>query len=165
MSKAMVNAIHTEGNRVETKPIEGPISFPPVNLNRIIVPHYDALVLTLCINGFDVHKVLVDPGSAMDLLQLPAFRQMKLSSNMLNSAGRILSGFNGATTVTLGDVTLLVKSRPVTQKILFLVVEDLGPYNAIVGRTWLHYMKAIPSTYHQTINYLTSMGQVDLLSN
>ena len=72
------------------------------------MPHYDALVLTLYINGFDVHRVLVGPGSATDLLQLPAFRQMKLSSEMLNSARRILSGFNGETTGTLGDVAFLV---------------------------------------------------------
>ena len=60
--------------------VDDPISFPPVNSNRVIMPHYDALVLTLCISGFDVHRVLVDPGSAVDLLQLPAFNQMKLSS-------------------------------------------------------------------------------------
>ena len=136
--------------------MDGPISFPPVNSNRAIVPHYDALVLTLCINGFDVHRVLVDPGSVADLLQLLAFTQMKLSSDMLNSAGRILSGFNGVTTTTLGDVTLLVKARPVTQWVVFSVVKDLGPYNAIVGRTWLHSMKAMSSTYHQMVSYLTS---------
>ena len=96
------------------------------------MPHYDALVLTLCINGFDVHRVLVCPGNAVDLLQLPAFKQMKLSLGMLNSAGRILSGFNGATTVTLGDVALLVKEEPVTQQVLFSIIEDLGPYNAIM---------------------------------
>ena len=85
--KDRVNVVHTSGSREETKPIDGPISFPPVNLNKVIVPHYDALVLTLCINGFDVHRVLVDPGSAADLLQLPAFNQMKLSPLMLNLAG------------------------------------------------------------------------------
>ena len=78
------------------------------------MPHYDALVLTLYINSFDVHRVLVDLGNAVDLLQLPAFRQMKLSSDMLNSTGRILSGFNKATIVTLGDVALLFKLRPST---------------------------------------------------
>ena len=26
------------------------------------MPHYDALVITLCINGFDVHRVSMDPG-------------------------------------------------------------------------------------------------------
>ena len=66
--------------------IDGFISFPLVNPNRVIVPHYDTLVLTLCISGFDVHRVLVDPGSATDLLQLPSFNQMKLFSRMLNSA-------------------------------------------------------------------------------
>ena len=57
-----------------------------VNVIHIVL-HYDALVLILCINGFDVHRVLVDPGSVVDLLQQPAFRQMKLSSKMLNLAG------------------------------------------------------------------------------
>ena len=84
--KARVNVVHTEISQGEAEPIYDPISFPSVNSNRFIMPHYDALVLTLCINGFDVHRVLVDPGSAMDLLQLPTFIQMNLSSNMLNSA-------------------------------------------------------------------------------
>ena len=59
---------------------------------------------------------------------------MKLSLGMLNSVEGIIFGFNGATTVTLGDVALLVKSRPVTQQVLFSIVKDLGPYNAILGR-------------------------------
>ena len=79
-----MNAIHMGSSRVGTEPIDGPISFPSVNPNRVIVAHYDALVLTLCINGFDVHRVPVDPGNATDLLQLPAFKQMKLSSGMVN---------------------------------------------------------------------------------
>ena len=82
--KARVNAIHMGGNLEETKPIDGPVSFPPVNPNRVIMPHYDALVLTLCISDFDVHRVFVEPGSATYLLQLPAFNQMKLFSRMLN---------------------------------------------------------------------------------
>ena len=77
----------------------------------------------------------MDPGNAANLLQLPTFSQMKLSPGMLNSDERILSSFNGATTTTLGDVTLPVKAGPVTQRVFFSIVEALGPYNAIVGRT------------------------------
>ena len=112
-----------------------------------------------------MHRVLVNPGSATDLLQLPAFRQMNISLDRLSSAGRIMSGFNGATTVTMGDITLPVRVGPMVQQVMFLVVEDLVPYNAIVGRSWLHAMKVVPSTYHQMISYLTSDGQVDLLSS
>ena len=132
--KARANVIHIESGQ-EAEPIDGPISFAPINPNKVIVPHYDALVLTLCINGFDVHRVLVDPGSVADLLQLLAFTQMKLSSHMLNSVGRILSAFNRATMTTLGDVTLPVKAELVTHRVLFSIIEDLGPYNTIVGRT------------------------------
>ena len=85
-------------------------------------------------NGFDVHKVLVDPGSVADLLQLPAFKQMKLSLGVLNLVGRILFGFNGATTVTRGDVELPIKVGPVTQQVFISVIEDLGPYNSITER-------------------------------
>ena len=63
-----MNAIHTTSSQGEVEPVDGLISFPSVNPSRVIVPHYDALVLTLCINGFDVHRVLVNPGSARDLL-------------------------------------------------------------------------------------------------
>ena len=106
----------------------------------------------------------MDPSSVTNLLQLPAFTQMKLSLDMLNLARRIFFGFNEATTTTLGDVTLPVKAGSVTQWVLFSIVEDLGPYNAIVGRTWLHSMKVVPSKYHQMVSYLKTVRQVDLLS-
>ena len=79
-----------------------------------------------------MHRVLVDLGNAVELLHLPAFRQMKVPLNHLSSAGRVLSGFNWAT-LTMGDIALFVKAGPVTQQVLFSVVKDLGPYNAIVG--------------------------------
>ena len=109
--------------------------------------------------------MLVDPSSAADLLQLPAFRQMQVLLDELSSVGRILSGFNGATTLTMGDIALPVKAGPVTQQVLFSMIKDLGSYNAIVGRAWLHAMKAVPSTYHQMISYLTSVRHIDLLSS
>ena len=160
--RARVNTIITLESSTSVQPIDDLISFPPINLARVITPHYDALILTLCINNFDVHRVLVDPGSVVELLHLPAFKQMKVPLIHLSLAGRVLYGFNGATTLMVGDIALSVKAGPVTQQVLFSVVEDLGPYNAVVGRTWLHAMKAIPSTYRQTISYLTASGQVDL---
>ena len=160
--KARVNTISNRGDVPTVQSVDGPISFPPINPTRVITPHYDALVLIVCINDFDVHRVLIDPGNAADLLHLPTFNQMKVPIDHLHSAGRVLSGFNGATTLSVGDITFSVKAGPITQQVLFSVVEDLGPYNAILIRAWLHAMKAIPSTYHQTISYLTESGQVDL---
>ena len=133
-AQARVKTIHIPNSSIATQPIDGLISFPPVNLSRVITLHHDALVLTLCINDFNVHRVLVDPGSAIDLLQLAAFRHMNISFNRLCSTDRILSRFNGATIVMMGDIAFLIKAGPVVQHALFSIVKDLGPYNAIVGR-------------------------------
>ena len=160
--RARVNTISDQGNVPTVLPVDGSISFQPINPTRVITPHYDALVLTVCINNFDVHRALIDPGNAADLLHLPAFKQMRVPIDHLHSVGRVLSSFNGVTTPSIGDVTFSVKAGPVTQQVLFSMVEDLGPYNAILGRAWLHSMKAVPSTYHQTISCLTESGQVDL---
>ena len=159
--RSRVNTVSDRGDIAAVLLVDGPISFPPINPTRVITSHYDALILTVCINSFDVHRVLVDPGSAVDLLHLPAFKQMRVPIDPLHSAGRVLSGFNGATTLSVGDITFSIKAGPVTQQVLFSLVEDLGPYNAILGRAWLHAMKAVPSTYHQIISYLTETGQVD----
>ena len=131
--RARVNTISTIESSTTVQPIDSPISFPLINPTWVITPHYDALILTLCINNFDVHRVLVDSGNAAELLHLPAFMQMKVPFSHLSSADRDLSGFNGSTTLTVGDIDLFVKAGPVTQQVLFSVVDDLGPYNAIVG--------------------------------
>ena len=74
--RARVNVISNRGDIPAVLPVDSSISFPPINPTRVITPHYDALVLTVCINSFDVHRVLIDPGSATDLLHLPAFKNM-----------------------------------------------------------------------------------------
>ena len=157
-ARARVNTIHVPDSSRAIQPIDGHISFPHFNPSRVITPHHDALILTLCINDFDVQRVLVDPGSAAYLLQLPAFRQMNISFNRMSSASRILSGCNRATIVTMGNIALPVKAGPLVHHVLFSIVEDLGPYSAIVGRAWMHAMKVVPLTYHKMISYLTSVG-------
>ncbi|RVW17408.1 hypothetical protein CK203_094157 [Vitis vinifera] len=79
----------------------------------------------------------------------------------LENPGRILSGFNGSSTTSLGDIILPVQLASHSQRAI-LVVQELSPFNVILGRTWLHYMKAIPSTYHQMVSFLTNEGQTDL---
>ena len=112
--RARVNTVSNRGEITAFLSVDGLISFPPINPTRVITPHYDALILTVCINNFDVHRVLVDPRSVADLLHLPAFKQMRVPIDHLHSIGRVLSGFNGATTLSVGDITFSVKAGPVT---------------------------------------------------
>lgn len=131
----------------------------------MILQHEDALVLTLGVNSFDVRKILINPGSSADLLQMSAYRQMEYSLSALENLGRILTSFNGASTVSLGDVILPNQAGLITLNVRFSVVKDLSPYNAFMWQVWLHKMKVILSTYHEMVSYLTEAGQMDLLSS
>ena len=111
---------------------------------------------------FVVRRILVDLGSSTDLLQASIISHMGRELSGLENLGRILFGFNGAVTTSLGDIVLPVQVGPVTLNVQFSVVQDLSPFNAILGRTWLHYMKFILSTYHQMVSFLTEDGQIDL---
>ncbi|RVW24704.1 hypothetical protein CK203_082172 [Vitis vinifera] len=102
------------------------------------------------------------PGSSADLVQASVVGHMGHSLAGLESPGRILSGFNESSTTSLGDIILSVQAGPVTLNVQFSVVQELSHFNVILGRTWLHYMKAIPSTYHQMVSFLTNEGQTDL---
>ncbi|RVW37157.1 hypothetical protein CK203_111746 [Vitis vinifera] len=144
------------------RPIDGTIIFPPVDPTRTLQPHRDAFILSLEIGDFDVRRILVDPGSSADLVQASVVSHMGHSLTGLENLGRILSGFNGSSTTSLGDIVLPVQAGPVTLNVQFSVVQELSPFNIILGRTWLHYMKAIPSTYHQMVSFLTNDGQIDL---
>ena len=75
--------------------MDGIITFPPVNSNRVLQPHEDALVLTLGINGFDVRRILVDLGSSVDLLQMSSYKQMRLLPIALENPKQILFGSMG----------------------------------------------------------------------
>ena len=139
-------------------PVDNTITFPPINVNRVLQLHEDALILTLGVSGFDVLKIIVDSSSLDDLLQMSVNRQMGYSPSNLENPGHLLSIFNGATTTSLGDVVLPIQVDPITLSVRFSMVDNLSPYNSIIGCVWLHKMKFIPSTYHQMVSYLIEEG-------
>ena len=157
-----INSIRPGQTGEGPRPIDGTIIFPPVDPTWTLQPHRNALILSLEIGDFDVRRILVDPGSSADLVQASVVGHMGHSLIGLENPGRVLSGFNGSSTTSLGDIILPVQASPVTLKVQFSVAQELSPFNVILGRTWLHYMKVIPSTYHQMVSFLTDEGQIDL---
>ena len=101
------------------RPIDGTIIFPPVDPTRILQPHRDALIMSLEIGDFDVRRILVDLGSSVDLVQASVISHMGHSLTGLENPGQILSGFNGSSTTSLGDIVLPVQAGPVTLNVQF----------------------------------------------
>ena len=45
--------------------------------------HDDPLVIMLRVEEFNIHRVLIDNGSSVDIIYLPAFQQMKLDKKRI----------------------------------------------------------------------------------
>lgn len=135
------------------------ISFTRKDLEGIQHPHTDALIITVGIGKrFDVKRVLVDRGSAADILYYDLFRKLGLSEQHLTPAATLLVGFNSQPEWPLGRIVLPVVAGTKTLQIEFLVINTPSPYNTILGCPWIHQMEAVPSTYHQLIRFPTEHG-------
>ncbi|XP_075636560.1 uncharacterized protein LOC142608764 [Castanea sativa] len=58
-------------------------------------PHDDALVVTICIGGYDVKRVLVDDGSGAEIMYPDLFNGLKLKEEDLEKYDSPLVGFDG----------------------------------------------------------------------
>jgi len=70
--------------------------------------------------------------------------------------------FDGNEMHSLGTLLLPIRANPYNVIMEFYVVGVESPHNAIFKRSWLHMMKAVPSTYHQLVRYPTPTGTTDI---
>uniref|UniRef100_A0A2N9GX46 Uncharacterized protein n=1 Tax=Fagus sylvatica TaxID=28930 RepID=A0A2N9GX46_FAGSY len=71
-------------------------------------------------------------------------------------------GFTGESTIPMGKTILPVLAGPISLQTEFIVIRGSSPYNAIMGRDWLHRMKAVPSTLHPKLRFPTEDGVMEV---
>ena len=125
-----------------------------------IQPHDDALVIILRIGGYDVKRVMVDLGSAAEIMYPDLFKGLNLRTEDLTPYNSPLVSFEGKVIIPKGQIRLPVQTGSETVKVDFIVVDAYSPYTAIVARPWLHTLGAISSTLHQKIKY-PSGGKIE----
>ncbi|XP_072081062.1 uncharacterized protein [Arachis hypogaea] len=140
------------------------VTFTQADLNSNIQNLDDPVVITLQLGDLLVKKVLLDPGSSADVLFYSTFQKMKLSDNVLQTAGGDLVGFSGERVPILGSVwlqtTLGEQPFSKTNDIQYLVVDCFSPYNLILGRPFLNKFGAIVSTVHLCVKFPVQGDQV-----
>ena len=124
-----------------------------------IQSHDDALVVMLRIGGYDVKRVLVDQGSAVEVMYLDLYKGLKLRLEDLIAYDSPLVSFEGKTVTPKGQIRLPIQTGSDIVEVDFIVVDAYSPYTAIVARPWLHALGAVSSTLHQKVKY-PSEGQV-----
>ncbi|XP_050258884.1 uncharacterized protein LOC126703865 [Quercus robur] len=105
----MVHSVQLTGSVPKMPRIDNPvIKFSEDDAQRLHHPHDDALVVSLQIGDYNMHRVLVDNGSLADILYYPAFQQMRIDREWLTPTNAPLMGFGGTKVFPLGTITLAV---------------------------------------------------------
>nr|XP_023894806.1 uncharacterized protein LOC112006725 [Quercus suber] len=130
-----------------------PITFNDDDLDGMIQPHDDALVVIARMNGFIVKKVLIDQGSGAKVMYPYLFRGLGLKNEDLSKYNTPLMGFDGWMVVPEGQISLLVNKEGKEVTVTLIVVASFSPYTAILGRPWIHAIGAMPSTMHVKVKF------------
>ncbi|XP_059450872.1 uncharacterized protein LOC132181637 [Corylus avellana] len=105
------------------------LSFSEEDAKGVMMPHDDALVVTVTVANHVLYRILVDNGSSTDILYWPVFKQM------VETAPR--------QSIIMVD---------------FLVVDRPSAYNVIIGWLALNKLKVVTSTYHLKMKFSTEEG-------
>ena len=118
-----------------------------------IQPHDDALVIILRIGGYVVKRVMVDQGSAAEIMYPDLFKGLNLRAEDLTPYSSPLVSFEGKVIIPKGQIRLPVQTGSETVEVDFIVVDAYSSYTAIVAKPWLYTLRAVSSTVHQKIKY------------
>ncbi|PON52662.1 hypothetical protein PanWU01x14_207720, partial [Parasponia andersonii] len=114
-------------------------------------------------------RVLVDNGSAMDILCFDAFKKIGLNESDLKPTATPLYGFTGDSLMPMGMIELMdsVGTYPRVSTIMtqFLVVDCPSAFNAVLGRPTLRELRAVTSIYHLTMKFPTQHGVGEVREN
>ena len=125
-------------------------------------PHTNALVITTLVTNSNIHRLMVDYGSAVDVLYLNAYKKMGLIGDDLDPNSSPLYSFTGDHIIPKGvaKLTIIVGEHPRTSTVLanFLVVDTPLAINGMIGRPLVKALKAVTLIYHLPMKFQTAKG-------
>ncbi|KAK8923428.1 hypothetical protein KSP39_PZI019052 [Platanthera zijinensis] len=140
------------------------ITFGDEDLEGLRLPNHDPLVISAGIGDFcsNVKRMLVDNGSSVDVLFLSTLESMKLTKKHLFPTARLVYGFDNHPVPVQVVITLPITigefSKQAAHNVHFIVIDSSSTYNAIFGRPVQSIFRAIPTSPHLAMKFLTIRG-------
>ncbi|RDX97492.1 hypothetical protein CR513_19730, partial [Mucuna pruriens] len=136
------------------------ITFEEEDRRRKATDNDEPMIISVMVEDFRIERVLIDQGNSTNILYGSTYRKMGLLR--LKEAPGCLYGFAGERVPIRGTIELdtVFGEGPNARMILvsYIVVEAEASYNIIMGQSALNRLKAIVSTYHLCMKYLTNKG-------
>ena len=91
---------------------------------------------------------MVDGGSAAEVIYPDLYKELNLKLKDVMPYSSPLMSFDGKLVIPKGMIRLPIQTGPEIVEVNFIMVDTYFPYTAIVGRPWLHTLRAVSSSSH-----------------
>ena len=88
---------------------------------------------------------MVDTGASLNLIALSTLEAMGLAGRRILGAPMEITGFGGSAESIKEYVQLALRVGPIVALTRFHVINSEVSYHVLLGRTWLHKHRLIPS--------------------
>src|ERR1044072_5250448 len=129
------------------------LGFSDVDLTSAGRKHNKALHISVECKSVTLSHVLVDTGSALNILLKTAFDRLDVEGLVLRPSDIIVRAFDGSKRTVLGELILPVKVGSQTFDSTFFVMDIRPAYSCLLERPWIHGAGAVTSTLHQKLKY------------
>ncbi|KAL0456183.1 UNVERIFIED_CONTAM: hypothetical protein Slati_0957500 [Sesamum latifolium] len=116
-------------------------------------PHNRPLFVNGYVREQKVNRILIDGGSAVNILPLRVLKELGISIDELSNSRLMIQGFNQGGQRVVGIIRMQLTVEDMVSTALFHVIDAKTSYNMLLGRPWLHENAVVPSTWHQCFKY------------
>ncbi|XP_016676239.1 uncharacterized protein [Gossypium hirsutum] len=114
-----------------------------------------ALHITTCCKGYTLPGVLIDNGSALNVMPLSTLNRLPVDNSHMKTCQNVVRAFDGTERIAMGRIEIPLLIGPNTYEVDFLVMDIKPSYNCLLGRPWIHSAGAVPLSLHQKLKLVT----------
>ncbi|XP_038993436.1 uncharacterized protein LOC120117212 [Hibiscus syriacus] len=130
------------------------ISFSDDEIPSGMMGNPKAMHITIRCKGHVLSRVLIDNGSALNMMPLITLKKLPVDSTQMRNCQSIVRAFDRTKKEVLGKIDIPLTIGPSTYEVEFLVMDIMPSYNCLLGRHWIHQTGAVPSTLHQKLKFV-----------
>ena len=118
------------------------------------VRHNKPLYITVRCKDCLIGKVLIDNGSALNVLPKHILEEMPIDESHIKPSTMMARAYDGSPRPIIGTLEVELYVGP-QMFLVTLQVMDIHPsYSMLLGRPWIHAAGAVASSLHQCLKYI-----------
>jgi len=129
------------------------VSFTDEDLLLGSKPHNRPLFVTGYIRGQKVKRILVDGGSAINIMPKSTMNDLGITIDEFSKSRMMIQGFNLEGQRAIGMICLKLTIGNLSTTSFFHVIDSKTSYKLLLERPWLHEHGVVASTLHQCLKY------------